>query len=111
MAHDVVNESSAFTLRTRYFGLGQTSQSPATARYRIKDVSNDRVVRDWTELTPGPVIDIEITAADNNIYDDNCSRRAFMEQRVVSVQANYDTTTQYADEYAYLVKNLRGFES
>src|SRR5688500_137351 len=105
MAHDVVNESSAFTLRTRYFGQGQIPQIPATVRYRIRDVSNDRIVRDWTELTPGLFIDIEITSDDNDVYDDDSARHMFMEQRVVSVQANYDTQTQYADEYRYLVKN------
>lgn len=109
MARDVVNESSAFTLRTRYFSVGQVPGTPATVRYRITDLSNDRIVRDWTELTPSSVIDIEITSQDNDVYDD--SSAPFMEQRVVSVQANYDTQTQYADEYRYLVKNLRGFES
>lgn len=111
MAKEVINETSAFTLRTRYFGIGGSTQIPASLRYRIRDVSNDRVVRDWTNLTPAESVDIFISAPDNEVYNDNSRRRNHFEERVVSVQANYDTDSQYADEYRYLVKNLRGFES
>lgn len=111
MAKDVVNETSAFTLRTRYFGLGSSPQTPASLRYRIRDVSNDRIVRDWTILTPAELVDIFVSAPDNEIYDDDSRRRNHFEERVISVQANYDTDSQYADEYRYLIKNLRGFES
>jgi hypothetical protein len=110
MAKEVVNESSAFTLRTRFFGTGG-SQTPASLRYLIRDVSNNRVVRDWTILTPGTFVDIFVSAPDNEIYEDQSRRRGHFEERVVSIQANYDTDSQYADEYRYLVKNLRGFES
>lgn len=110
MSHDVVNESSVFTLRTRFYGT-TGPQVPGTARYLIRDVTNDRVVRDWTVLTPALFVDIQVTAPDNDIYNDRPGLRYYFEERVLVVEANYDTDIQYADEYRYAIKNLRGFES
>lgn len=111
MTREVVNEASAFTVRTKFEGTNRLPTTPASARYRIYDVTNSRVVRDWTVLTPAETVDIEITADDNLIYSDG--RRPFrrFEERVVVVQANYDTETQFAHEERYLIKNLRGFDS
>lgn len=111
MAKDVVNESSAMSLEARFTTRAQVPVIPASVRYRIKDVSNDRIVTDWTEITAASLVIIEVTADENNVYEDASRRRNHFEERVISVQANYDTDSQYADEYRYLVKNLRGFES
>jgi hypothetical protein len=110
MSHDVVNESSVFTLRTRFYGT-TGPQVPSTARYRIRDVTNDRVVRDWTTMTPALFVDIQVIASDNDVYSDQPGLRYHFEERVLVVEANYDTDIQYADEYRYVIKNLRGFES
>jgi hypothetical protein len=110
VAHDIVNEGSAFTLTARFFDEG-VATAPTTARYRIRDLSNDRIVLDWTAITPATSVDITITATNNAVYRDNSKKRFNFEERVVTVQANYGLVSQYADEYRYLVKNLRGFES
>jgi len=111
MAKDVVNESSAMSLEARFTTRTQVPVIPTSVRYRIRDVSNDRIVTDWTEIPAASTVIINVTAGENDVYDDDSRRRNHFEERVISVQANYETDSQYADEYRYLIKNLRGFES
>jgi hypothetical protein len=114
--HDVVNESSVYKKRVRFGGYSPTGVriaiTPNTLRYRIYDITNNRVVRDWTTLTPGTYVDIQVSASENDIYDDHTPSHAFYsEERVLAVQANFDTDIQFAAECRYLIRNLRGFES
>jgi hypothetical protein len=102
-----VNESSAMTVRARFFNETGDLVSPTTARYLIRDISNDREVRAWTSLSPAATIDIAITASDNDIYEHTGSRKRF-ERRVVTVQADEGTPTQRTDEIEYWVRNLAG---
>lgn len=111
MTREVVNEASTMTVRAKFFDRFNAPSAPATLRYRIKDLTNDRVVRDWTELTPATVVDVEISAEDNAIYSDGNRPFQRFEERVVVFQANYDTDIQYPEEVRYLIKNLRGFDS
>jgi hypothetical protein len=102
-----VNESSTLTVQTRFYNQSNDLTAPASARYLIRDVSNDRVVRDWTALTPAATVDIQIDAADNDILDGTPRQRRF-EKRVLTVQANPGEITQYVDEFEYWVRNLAG---
>jgi hypothetical protein len=111
MAKDVVNESSAMTIEARFTARNNAPVTPISVRYRVKDLTNDRVVTDWVDVTPASEVFFEITAEENNVYDDDSRRLNYFEERVVAVQANYGTDSQYADEYRYLIKNLRGFDS
>lgn len=101
-AREVVNESSAMTVLVEF------DQLPNTMRYLIKDVTNDRLVRDWTELPAAQHMQIDVIASDNDIFE-NC-RRPF-EERVLTVQANFGTSLQAAEEIRYLIKDLQGFDS
>lgn len=104
---DIVKEESACTITARFFDPNDVAVTPQTARYRLKDVTNDRVVIDWTDLTPATSVDIDVDAEDNRIYDTaNAS-----EERVLSVQANYGQANQYADEERYVIENLKGFST
>lgn len=102
-----VNESSAMTVRARFFNETGALVSPTTARYLIRDVSNDRLVRDWSSLSPAATIDIAITATDNEIQDSDRRAKRF-ERRVVTVQADQGTATQRTDEIEYWIRNLAG---
>lgn len=102
-----VNESSAMTVRARFFNETGDLVTPTTARYLIRDVSNDREVRSWTSLSPAATIDIAITASDNDMYENSRRERRF-EKRVVTVQADQGTATQRTDEIEYWVRNLAG---
>lgn len=105
-----VNESSTFTVRTHLYNQANDPTAPNAVRYRISDVSNARIVRDWTTLAPAPAIDIEIAASDNDIYEHAPRNRRF-ERRVLTVQANPGEATQYVDEFEYWVRNLAGIDN
>lgn len=102
-----VNESSAMTVRARFFNETGDLVTPTTARYLIRDISNDREVRAWTTLSPAATIDIPITASDNDLYEHSRSRKRF-ERRVVTVQADEGTATQRTDEIEYYIRDLAG---
>lgn len=104
------NESSAMTVRARFFNESGSLVAPTTARYLVRDISNDRLVRDWTSLSPAATIDISITASDNDLYT-NARRSNRFERRVVTVQADAGTATQRTDEIEYWVRNLAGIDS
>lgn len=102
-----VNESSTLTVQARFYNQSNEPTAPATARYLIRDVSNDRVVRDWTSIAPAASVEIQIAASDNDIYEHTPRQRRF-ERRVLTVQANAGEITQYVDEFEYWVRNLAG---
>lgn len=102
-----VNESSAMTVRARFFNETGSLVAPTTARYLIRDISNDRLVRDWTSLSPAATIDIAVTATDNEIQASRQHGKRF-EHRVVTVQADEGTATQRTDEIEYWIRNLAG---
>lgn len=110
MAREFVNEGSACTVRARFSNLGVLT-APASIRYRIKDVTNDRIVTDWTDVPAASSIEIEVTAEENAIYNDSSQAFRLWEHRVLVVQANYDTDNQFANEIPYMIRNLRGFNS
>lgn len=99
------------TVSAKFYGSANLPSTPTSIRYRIKDVTNDRVVKDWTTVSPAQQIEIAIAAEDNEIYMDGSRPFRRYEERVLVIQANYDTDTQFADEIRYLIKNLRGFDS
>lgn len=102
-----VNESSTLTVQARFYSQANDPVAPVSARYLIRDVSNDRVVRDWTSVAPAASVEIQIAASDNDIYEHAPRQRRF-EKRVLTVQANAGEITQYADEFEYWVRNLAG---
>jgi hypothetical protein len=102
---NVINESSTFTARARL------SATPLSLRYLIKDIDNDRIVRDWTTLAPAALVEFSVIASDNDIYNDRRGKKKRTESRVLTIQANYDTDTQFTKEIEYVIRNLRGFDS
>lgn len=105
----LVNESSAMTVRARFYNNSNALSAPNSARYSIRDITNDRTVRDWTTLTALDTVDIEITADDNDILESGRKWKRF-EKRVITVQANAGEDTQRTEEIEYWVKNLHGVE-
>lgn len=106
MSRNLVEEASACTIRARFFDQLGAAVSPSTLRYRLRDVTNCRTIVDWTDLTPGSYVDIPIDAQSNAIYN-ACNP---YEDHALTVQANYGTDTQFADEIRYAVQNLKGFQ-
>lgn len=102
-----VNEASTCTVRARFRDVNHQLVTPSTVRYLVKDVSNNRIVKDWTSVTPGSEISIEISGVDNEMY---AYRQRPFEHRVVTVQANADEVTQRTDEVEYYIRNLHGID-
>jgi hypothetical protein len=110
----VCNEGSTFNLQTEFFGLVGMSRvplSPGSVRYRIKDIENNRVVRDWTSVSPSASIVITVIASDNVIYDKSSRNRNRRQSMSIVVQTDPGLDSQYDDEFLYEVRNLRGYES
>lgn len=102
-----VNEASGFTLRARFFDTANDATTPESVRYSNRDLSNDRTVRDWTSVTPGAEIDIEVIASDNLCFTNN-RRPKRSERRVITVQANAGLPSQRTAEIEYWIRNLAG---
>lgn len=111
MTREVVNEASIMVVQAKFFGRSNQPVTPNSLRYRVKDVTNDRVVTDWTVIAPAQSVQVEVTAEENAVYLDGQRPFQRFEERVLVLQANYDTESQYAEEIRYLIKNLRGFDS
>jgi hypothetical protein len=103
-----IEEGSTCTFRVDFFDASGDPVTPSAARYRIKDLTNDRVVRDWTDVVPAASIDIAVIASDNNIYR---KARRRIEERSLVVQANHGTDSQYVREELYRIRNQRGWQS
>lgn len=106
----MVNESSTMTVQARFYNASNSLATPNSARYLIRDITNDRVVRNWTSVTPASTINIEVTAEDNEIFSSQRRPKRF-ERRVMTVQANAGEDTQYTDEIEYWIRNLGGIDS
>ena len=100
-----VNESSTCTFRVRFFDTSDAPATPTTVHYKVYDVSNQRTVRNWTAVSTAEYVDIQIDAADHDIFDDTKK----FQKHTLTVQANQGLATQYSDEFAYTIKNLSAF--
>jgi hypothetical protein len=107
----VINEQSSFSVRAKFYADGNVNQEPNTVRWRLKDVTNNRIVRDWTSVDTGASVDITVPASDNAVYGNDTKNRRRFEDRVLVVQADAGTDEQCSDEIAYRIRNLKGFES
>jgi hypothetical protein len=105
----IINEASTCEVTARFYDSGNSPVVPDTVRYLIRDVTNGRVVKDWTSVTPSAVMTISIAASDNEVYQSH-RRRTRFERRVVTLQANAGQASQESEEGEYWIKNLHGIE-
>lgn len=103
----VVNEASTATFRARFFDRDGNRDVPLTAHYRLTDLTNDRVLIDWTEMAASAQVEVVIAASHHAIYDDGHKYQHHM----LTIAANKDQASQYTDDIEYRVKNSRGFRS
>jgi hypothetical protein len=102
-----VREGSVCTIRARFFDDQAIPTAPTTVRYRLRDVTNNRTIVDWTDLTPDLYVEVEISPDSNAIYNDRCT----YQENAFVMQADPGLPTQWVDEVRYQVQNLKGFES
>jgi hypothetical protein len=100
-----VNEKSTAYLSVTFRDKAGAAQAPATATYRIDDVTGGENVRAETEIpSPGSTVELTLSVADNTLKNG----AAAAEQRRVTVTANYGADDAVRSEYIYEVVNLAG---
>jgi hypothetical protein len=102
-----VREGSVCTIRARFFNDQQVPAVPQTARYRLRDVTNNRTIVDWTDVTPDSYIDVPIDPESNSIHRDS----VIYQENALVVQADVGLATQWTDEVRYQITNLKGYQS
>ena len=107
----LVEEGTYVSFNIEFRGLTGDLEAPTTARYRIKDLTNNRIVRDWTSLPTDASQDILIAASDNSVFQSNPLSKRRYEDRSLIVQGNYSTDYQVSKEELYRIRNQRGWES
>lgn len=110
----VINEGSSFKLQVNFFGLvgmARVPLAPNTVRWTLKDVENNRVVRDWTDIATGTSVIITVAAGDNDILDKSTRNRSRRQSMSIVVQTDPGQDFEYDDEFLYEIRNLRGYES
>jgi hypothetical protein len=102
-------EASTCTVTTRFYDTSNSNVAPGTARYLIRDITNDRIVKDWTTIEPAAEVEIRISAQDNELYRQR--RPKLYEKRVVVIQADTGEANQVTNEEEYWLFNLSGLAS
>jgi flagellar hook assembly protein FlgD len=105
----IVKEASTCSYEVRFYDTSNSPAIPGTVRYLIRDLTNDRVVKDWTSVEPAATVTIRISAQDNNLY--RTRRPKIYEKRVLVVQTDADQEAQNTDEEEYWIYNLSGLVS
>jgi len=99
-----IAEGSAHTIVTRFFNEQNLPVVPSTARWRLYDVTNSRVVTDWADfpIPLSPVVSTLIPASSHVIVRDDLTRQ----EHAFIVQADTGLDTQISAEEHYYVRNL-----
>lgn len=93
-----INERSSKTFTVKF-----KPSAPTTARWRLKSIDNDEIVKDWTAITtPATSQTITITSDLNKIR-----RGKEYEIMEIAVQADYDDTSlKKTQSYRYRIRNV-----
>ena len=103
----IVREGSVCRIRSRFFNEDNVATTPIAAQYRLRDVTNNRTIIDWTALSPSTFVDVVIAPESNAIYRNNVT----YQEHAFVMQADPGLATQWTDEVRYQVLNLQGYES
>lgn len=98
------NEDTSFTLLVELYDEDREALTPQTARYRIECLTSKSSIRSWTTLSAGPVLTIPVEPDDNVIVNE----RNRVERRQLTIQTDYDTTSQRVFTREWDVRNLQG---
>lgn len=99
-----VKEGSYYEVEAQFFDSSGAAVTPSSVRYQVVCLTTDKIVREWTTVSPGNTVSIIATATDNVIQDDKNQR----EKKQIVVQSDYDTDLQVTQSHEYIVENLRG---
>jgi len=100
-----VSEGSALSA-TAYFRDRETksASTPTTVKYRLDCLTTSTQIADWTSVTPGASVDIDVTSTQNDIIADSNET----EVKQLTVMADEGLVTQYRQSIRWKVSNLYG---
>src|SRR5262249_31390074 len=81
-----LNEGSRCFVKAKFFDHDGKPQIPNSLEYRVDCETTGTSLQDWTTVTPGAVVEVQIDATVNAIVN----RRNQIERKVVTFQANAD---------------------
>lgn len=102
---DTVNEGSSADLNLRFKKNGSLTVPASGLNYRIDDLTEDVVIREWTAYTlplTASDITIRLTSSDNVLY--NSANKS--ELRAVTVSASFGEDNNVTGTFKYRVINL-----
>lgn len=102
----VINEGTQFDVTARFRTRSSaTASTPTNANWKIYNVSQGAVVKDWTALAPASEISFTVAASLNDLD----SNEGFNEKHQLLVAADLGLSTQVIQAVDYRVKNIRGY--
>jgi len=100
-----VSERSRLRVAIKFSDYAWANVVPDTVRYRIDCQTTGQQILDWTDASPAAVLTVTVTPDQNAIIND--ANR--YEDKVMAVECNVGTDTQFIDNYTWRVKNLQGY--
>ena len=70
-----VSEGTTLRVTVRPLNSDLAAATPTTMRYRVQDLIQGAAVLDWTSLTPGPAVNVTVTATQNALRNGMCRER------------------------------------
>jgi hypothetical protein len=101
MANPQIEELDQYPIRTTLRDADGVLVAPNTLRYRLDCETTQTNLIPWTAISASSTVDLTIASTFNAIV--NAAND--VETKVVTVQANYGTSTQLNKRYAYDVLN------
>lgn len=104
MSLEKINEGTTGYLTVDFKDKNGNLEAPASATYRIDCRTNNQEIKADTDITPiASSVEIELTATDNTIIDQNNA----IEKRLVTIKGSYGIDDKINDDYEYAVLNLQ----
>lgn len=97
------NENTTRYITATFLNKDESEEAPASARYRIDNVTNDSVVLAWTAIaTPAAIEEIVITPAQNAIVTPANPQEVIE----VTVEGTYSASDKVTNKIQYILLNL-----
>ena len=99
---DRINERSSLTVIARFRDRATDADVvPTSVKYRIDCLNNGVEVQDWTAVAAAAEVSI-VTTPENN----KCVTRDELQRSLLTVAADFELSTQFAQCIEYRIRNL-----
>ena len=101
-----VNERSAQSFSVSFFDADGVATTPATVRWRLKNLTTREVVSDWASVSPSSIVTITTTA------DMNTSRGhgKYDDMELVVQRDHADSSLQQSKSIRYRIVNIQAID-